>query len=96
MIGDYMKKIIIKSIIWIIIGFILGEILFCKKDILKYLQGKEIYYFIEEGTYKDLNSLKKNLNNLSQKIVDYKDNNYDVDVGITKDKEIAKKLKEIY
>ena len=44
-----MKKIIIKGLIYIIIGYILGNILFKSKiDLIKNITNKEIYYFIEE------------------------------------------------
>lgn len=92
-----MKKIIIKGIIFIIIGFILGEIIFSNRiETLQKFNNKEKYYFLQEGVYKDKNTLNNNLSKVSNKVIDYQDNKYYVYVGITKDIKIANRLKDIY
>lgn len=79
-----MKKIIIKGLIYIIIGYILGNILFKSKiDLIKNITNKEIYYFIEE----------KGSNVTKTSIKDY-DNLY-IKKGISRDLETANKIKSI-
>ena len=90
-----MKKTIIKGIIFIIIGFILGQILFGEKiELIKKLQKGDTYYFLEEGVYNNSNSIQNN--NIYRRIVENKDNKYHVYIGITRDKEVLEKLKSIY
>lgn len=92
-----MKKIIIWGFIFIILGFILGEVIFADKiELIKRLQKGDTYYFLEEGVYKDYDNLKNNLADIGKKIIVNKDNNYHVYVGITKDLEVVEKLKKIY
>ena len=92
-----MKKIILKGIIFIIVGFIIGELIFSDRiETLQRFNKKEIYYFLQEGVYKDKNILNNNLSEVSNKLIDYQDNKYYVYVGITKDIEIANRLKNIY
>ena len=92
-----MKKILIKGIIFIIIGFYLGYFIFGTKiELARKINKKEIYYFLQQGVYSDKENLKLNSKDLSQKVVDYSNDKYYVYVGITKDKKIADKLIEIY
>lgn len=56
----------------------------------------DTYYFLQEGIYTDADRLQDNLRNLSQKMVDFEDNEYHVYVGITKSKEIADMIIQIY
>lgn len=92
-----MKKIIIKGLIFIIIGFLIGNYLFgSKKDLIKRINNSEVYYFLQEGVYSSKDNLNNNLKSLSQKVIDYQDNKYYVYIGITKDKEVADKIKKIY
>ena len=72
-----MKKIIIWGFIFIILGFILGEVIFADKiELIKRLQKGDTYYFLEEGVYKDYDNLKNNLADIGKKIIVNKDNNY--------------------
>lgn len=90
-----MKKTIIKGIFFIIIGFILGQIIFGEKiELIKKLQKGDTYYFLEEGVYNNSNSIQNN--NIYRRIVENKDNKYHVYIGITRDKEVLEKLKSIY
>lgn len=89
-----MKKIIIKGIFFVIIGFFLGQIFFGDKiELIKRLQKGDTYYFLEEGVYTDYNNIQ---NNINRKIIENKDNKYYVYIGITRDKEVLEKLKNIY
>ncbi|MBR1936181.1 MAG: hypothetical protein IJ842_00655 [Bacilli bacterium] len=90
-----MKKIIISSIFFIGLGFFSGELIFgSKKDIFKNFNSKDTYYFLEEGVYIDKKDLNKNY--VSKRLVEKDNKKYYVYVGITKDKEVIEKLKDIY
>ena len=89
-----MKKLLIQSFLFIGMGFFMGNILFQNK--FTFGKQKDIYYFLEEGVYEKKEVIQNNLYNVSPKAVDYQDNRYHVYVGITKEKEIAEKIKEIY
>ena len=89
-----MKKIIIKGIFFVIIGFFLGQILFGDKiELIKKLQKGDTYYFLEEGVYTDYNNIQ---NNINRRKIKNKNNKYYVYIGITRDKEVLEKLKSIY
>ena len=89
-----MKKIIIKGLLFIIIGFLLGQFLFGEKiELIKKLQKKDTYYFLEEGIYTDYNNIDVNIN---RRIIENKNNKYYVYIGITRDKQVLEKLKSIY
>lgn len=90
-----MKKIIISSIFFIGLGFFSGELIFgSKKDIFKNFNSKDTYYFLEEGVYIDKKDLNKDY--VSKRLVEKSNKKYYVYVGITKDKEVIEKLKDIY
>lgn len=79
-----MKKIIINGLIYIIIGYILGNILFKSKiDLIKNITNKEIYYFIEEKG-----------SNITKTSIKGYDNLY-IKKGISRDLETANKIKSI-
>ncbi len=79
-----MKKIIINGLIYIIIGYILGNVLFKSKiDLIKNITNKEIYYFIEEKG-----------NNITKTSIKGYDNLY-IKKGISRDLETANKIKSI-
>jgi len=91
-----MKKIIIKGIILIIIGFFIGQFLFADKiELIKRLQKGDTYYFLEEGVYNNYDNIQNNLN-INRKVIENNNNKYHVYIGITRDKEVLEKLKEIY
>ena len=97
MFGDKMKKLIKRGLIFVALGFLLGEVMF--GDVKKYwnqLQKMDTYYFLQEGMYSDLNELQSNMRNISQKLIDTEKDKYYVYVGITKDKEIAETIIDIY
>ena len=79
-----MNKIIINGLIYIIIGYILGNILFKSKiDLIKNITNKEIYYFIEEEG-----------SNITKTSIKGYDNLY-IKKGISRDLETANKIKSI-
>lgn len=79
-----MKKIIINGLIYIIIGYILGNVVFKSKiDLIKNITNKEIYYFIEEKG-----------SNITKTSIKGYDNLY-IKKGISRDLETANKIKSI-
>ena len=79
-----MKKIIINGLIYIIIGYILGNVLFKSKiDLIKNITNKEIYYCIEEKG-----------SNITKTSIKGYDNLY-IKKGISRDLETANKIKSI-
>ena len=92
-----MKKILFKIILFIGIGFSLGEIIFGKKiETIKQLANKETYYFLQEGIYNNKKLLKENCKYLNDKIIEKRNDKYYVFIAITKDPSILNKLKDIY
>ena len=92
-----MKKILFKIILFIGIGFSLGEIIFGKKiETIKQLANKETYYFLQEGIYNNKKLLKENCKYLNDKIIEKRNDKYYVFIAITKDQAILNKLKDIY
>lgn len=86
-----MKKTIFFCLLFILLGFILG------KKYIKIEQPKEVkYYFLQQGEYDNNKIFEENISNLKEKVMEYKDNKIYLYIGITKDIEIAEKLKEIY
>ena len=94
--GDNMK-IILKSFLFISIGFIIGSIIFNNnKDLFKNFTNTNTYYFLLEGIYNNEESMQENIKNIKTKVIEKKDNYYEVYVGITRDKEVLNKLINIY
>lgn len=91
-----MKKILIGGIISILIGILVGKIIFFNKDYLIKNKEEDIYYFLQEGVYYDNNILENSLINIRHKIFERKDEKIHVYVGITKNLEVAEKLINIY
>lgn len=92
-----MKKVFIKSILFIAIGFVLGEVIFGDfQKAIRQFKNTDTYYFLQEGTYSTKTDLERNIHHLNQKIIDKENNQYYVYVGITKDKEIAERIRNIY
>lgn len=60
------------------------------------IETNETYYFLQEGVYSSKEILEENIKNMSLKVVDTINDKYHVYLGITKDENIAKKLKNIY
>ena len=75
------------------IGFIFGIIVFDNNYFQEFFIKKNTYYFLQEGIYQDVSH---DNNDLVSKIVIEEDNNYAIYVGITKNREVAEKIKNIY
>ncbi len=93
-----MKKTFVVSAIFIVLGLIIGNNIrkFNYSSVKEIVSKNESFYFLQEGVYEKKENLEKNIKNLEQKVVDYQDNKYYVYVGITKNKNIAQKIKKIY
>lgn len=95
--GDNMKKMIITSIFILIIGIVFGTKIYDVKDsLMTTLANQETYYFLQEGVYTSKKIMEENIKNLPTKAIEYKQNKYYVYIGITKEENIAKKIKSIY
>ena len=90
-----MKKTIIYGLIAVILGYIIGNILFTNKEFIKIKNDKYKYYLLQEGIYYD-NSLDKTKSNINSKIVEKDGNKISIYVGITKDLEVVERLINIY
>ena len=88
-----MKRVLFKSFVYIMIGFIFGIIVFDNNYFQEFFIKKNTYYFLQEGIYQDVSH---DNNDLVSKIVIEEDNNYAIYVGITKNREVAEKIKNIY
>ena len=91
--GDTMKRVLFKSFVYIMIGFVFGIIVFDNNYFQEFFIKKNTYYFLQEGIYQDVSH---DNNDLVSKIVIEEDNNYAIYVGITKNREVAEKIKNIY
>ena len=92
-----MKNKIFIGLLLMIIGFQLGNILLNKeKKLLNSFHNIESFYVLQEGVYSNKDNIQKYTSQLSQKVIDEEKNKYVVYVGITKDKNVANKLKKIY
>ncbi len=93
-----MKKTFLLSIIFVILGAILGIFLksnYQDKVISAFSEGK-IYYFLQEGVYSNQEIMMENTKDLDVKLINEENNKYYVYLGITRDEENAKKIKELY
>lgn len=93
-----MKKTIILSILFIVIGSLFGINLYKKSytSIAKAFNEENICYFLQEGVYSNEKILKESIKKLEDKVIEKIDNKYYVYLAITKDKDVANKIKEIY
>lgn len=60
------------------------------------LREKEQLYFLQQGVYSSIDSMKENTSSLAYYIYNEEDGKYYVYVGITKDKNNLEKLKGFY
>ena len=93
-----MKKTFIFAIIFILIGIVFGNNLYKLNytSIINSINSNNKYYFLQEGIYSTKDNLKDATKNLEHKMVEEIDNKYYVYIGITKDKEVANKIENIY
>lgn len=91
-----MKRIIITGIVSILTGYLIGNIIFTSKDILKKEKNNNKYFLLEEGTYYDEKILGNTSSTIKEKIIEKKDNKIHIYIGITRNLEVAEKLINIY
>ncbi len=90
MIGEVMKKTLVLCLTFIMIGFILGN----KIEINNSLPEK--YYFLTEGVYDNESIFEENVTDLSKKVLEYRNNQISIYVGISKDEKVENKIMELY
>ena len=92
-----MKKKIFYLLIILTTGIILGRKIYLATENIEVTFNEEsTYYFLQEGVYSSKQIMEENIKNMNIKVVDNLDNKYYVYLGITKDENIAKRLKTIY
>lgn len=92
-----MKKILVVSSIFILLGFNVGNSIFSKRiNVINEINKNNTYYFLQEGMYSSQEILNANIKKITQKIISKDKDYYYVYIGITKNMEIAKKIKELY
>lgn len=93
-----MKKTMIVSLASIILGALSAMLLnstYKEKLINTFSEGKT-YYFIQEGVYSSKEIMTENTKDIQVKTVDTINNKQYVYLGITRDNNNAKKIKDIY
>lgn len=93
-----MKKTMIVSLASIILGALSAMLLnstYKEKLINTFSEGKT-YYFIQEGVYSSKEIMTENTKDIQVKTVDTLNNQHYVYLGITRDNNNAKKIKDIY
>ena len=92
-----MKRILVLSSIFILLGFIVGNFIFSKRiELIRKINDNKTYYFLEEGVYSSKEMLQNNISEITEKVISKINNYYHVYIGITKNKDIALKIKELY
>lgn len=92
-----MKKILVVSSIFILLGFLVGNSIITKRiNLIKEINKNNTYYFLEEGVYSSKDMLNANISKITQKVISKNNDYYYVYIGITKNVDIAKKIKELY
>lgn len=93
-----MKKTFLLSFVFLLLGTMTGFIMNIKYNdnlISTFNEGKN-YFFLQEGVYSSEKIMLENTKELDVKLINKDNNKYYVYLGITREEEIAKKLKEIY
>lgn len=96
--GDNMKKTMIVSLVSIILGALSAMLLnstYKEKLVNTFSDGKT-YYFIQEGVYSSKEIMTENTKDIQVKTVDTLNDKQYVYLGITRDNNNAKKIKDIY
>lgn len=93
-----MKKTLIIGVAFLIVGVFVGNYIYNNniEKIESTFGSGETYYFLQEGVYSSQEIMEENVKDISIKVVDFEDNKYYVYLGITRDYEIAEKIKKIY
>lgn len=91
------KSFIIPIIISILLGSICGKLVFSQYQMKEEVFNENnMVYFLQQGVYSTETSLNNNTKSLSSKAVVEEDGKYYVYIGITKNLDNAKKVKEMY
>lgn len=91
-----MKKLLFTSLLFLMIGIILGMKILSLSKIENVFHEGTVYYFLQEGVYKTEEILKENTEKFNVKLIENEEDKFYVYLGITKDVENAKKIKKIY
>ncbi len=97
-----MKKNIETIVVCIAVGFLMGQFMFNqyhkeeRKSTIPVVQTTETLYFLQQGVYSNLDSMKQNLTDFEYYIYTEKDNKYYVYVAIIKSEENMEKLKGFF
>ena len=65
-------------------------------EVIKEFNKNNTYYFLEEGVYSSKEMLKTNISKITQKVISKNKEYYYVYIGITKNKAVAEKIKQLY
>lgn len=91
------EKIIMPIIACVLVGFFMSKFMFSQYDsglaLTTKLESKEKLYFLQQGVYTTVDSMKENTSLLPYYIYTEEEGKYYVYVGITKDKENLEKVK---
>ena len=92
-----MKKILTVSSIFILLGFFVGNSIFSKRvNVVREIKNNDTYYFLEEGVYSSKENHQNNISKITQKVISQNKEYYYVYIGITKNIDIAEKIKKLY
>lgn len=92
-----MKKTILISSIFLILGIVIGNKIYTATNSLQStFNVGDTYYFLQEGVYSSYEIMKSNTEEINGKLVEEQNDKFYVYVGITKEEKNAKKIKEIY
>ena len=92
-----MKKILTVSSIFILLGFFVGNSIFSKRvNVVREIKNNDTYYFLEEGVYSSKENLQNNISKITQKVISQNKEYYYVYIAITKNIDIAEKIKKLY
>ena len=91
-----MKKTIIFSSLFLIIGILIGTKIYTATTIHPTFNEGEVYYFLQIATSTNKELIEENTQKINYKIIEESQGKYYAYVGITKNIENAKKIKKIY
>lgn len=91
-------KFIIPIFLSIVVGLFFGKIFFDSYDntSITVFDEKDKIYMLELGIYSSKDKMKKSYQNYQKYLYLQKEDGYHLYIGITKEKEIASKVKELY
>lgn len=95
-----MKKYIFPIFLSVIVGFFTAQFMFNqysdKEPLYPVFNQGENLYFIQQGVYSSLESVKENLKSFNNYIYTVINSKYYVFIGITKSSEVVSKMQEFY